>query len=284
MPLGELPAAAPVWPKRCRKGPAAGHSSSPRHAANGTLAGAAGGQISQRRLETLLGGHQLARQLSVQIAPTIDVANERFVLLQRAGRGFACALRRRAQGRQLRTPFLERDPRILQVVDAPLVRRDPIPVAPGDGRHHAGGLTDTSGIGGGEKETQVSALPELVELDEPRTKSWKVRLFLSFEPHEFLIERVQFGGGPFFVVFGLPELLILDLPFDLEPPQVTDQGARLRREAIRFLVERLQALARGPGQGLGAGAVVLLCAARRRNRQQENEKEALHGVWGRRKL
>ncbi len=146
------------------------------------------------------------------------------------------------------------------------MRCDPIPVPPGDGGDHAGGLTDTADFGGGEKQPQVTALTEFVQLDEARTKSWKVRLLLRLEPQEFLVECGEFGGGARLVGSGLPEFLVLDLPLDLEPTQVAEQGARLRREAIRFLVERLQALAGRPRQRLGAGAVVLLRADRRRNR------------------
>ncbi len=146
------------------------------------------------------------------------------------------------------------------------MHRDPIPVAPGNGGDHAGGLTDTADFGGGQKQPQVPALAEFVQLGEARAQSWKVGLLLRLEPRQFLVECGEFGGGAFFVAPGLPEFLVLDLPLELEPTQVAEQGARLRREAIRFLVERLQTLARRPRQRLGAGAVVLLRAARGRNR------------------
>ena len=274
MPLGELAAAAADWPKRWRSGPVAGQSSSPRSAGNGSAAGTAGAdgsrrrQIAQRGLQALLRVHQLAGQLRVQVAPPIDVGDQRLVLLQcgRSSRLGALRCRRGSEASCARRSS-RAVPACLQLVDAPLMRRHPIAVAPRDRGDHARGLSDIAGFGRRQEQPDVAALSKLVQLDEPGTERGTLGLLLRVEARQLFVEPGEVGGCALFVGLRLAELFVLDLTFQLQAAQVPEQRARLRGEPVRFLVQRLEPFAGRCGERLGTRAIVLRGAVDgRRNR------------------
>ena len=75
--------------------------------------------------------------------------------------------------------IFEGDARLLQLTDTMLMGGQSIAIAPCDRRDHPRRLAHAAGFRGGQQESDVPALPKLVQLDEPCTEQRPIRLLLA---------------------------------------------------------------------------------------------------------
>ena len=164
------------------------------------------------------------------------------------------------------------------------MRRETLAIPPGYRGDHARRLTDVASVGARKEQTKVPALAELIELHEPRAQFGSLCLFLFLEFCKFLAESADIGDDAFLVGLRLPELLVFDLPIELETAQIAEQRPCFEGEAVGFLGERPEAFVGLPGERFGARAVVLLGGDGSRNRQKDKEKQAFHKMGEAEKL
>ena len=197
----------------------------------------AGGEIAQRRLQLLLRGLQLARELRVQIAPAVDVADEvaarlRGALRRRPAR-FRAAARER---RELRAPRLERRARRLRARRAcAACVGDAIAIELGERGDRARRLAEAPQVGRREQQAQIARLAELVDLDEPRRSSGaaaRADACSVVHPRRWSASSSVCTCAA--SASTLLELLGLDLPLDLELAQVAEQRALLATRGDRL--------------------------------------------------
>ena len=212
----------------------------------------AGGRFAQGGLEPLLRHVELAGQLSVEVAPAIDVGQKRVASRDRTLRGGLRSRRLCTERRELRAARRELDARRLERRKALLVRQNPIAIAALDRRDHARGLRQLPRIGGGHQQAQVPAPAELIEIDEASLNGGTLRDVLGFEASDLDIERLELGRRRRGLRFDAFELFGFDLALDLEPPKVAEQRTRLRGQAVGLLLQHPQTIAGTTGHRFGA--------------------------------
>ena len=242
----------------------------PQRQGRGRRGGGAAGQPAKAGLKILLRTHQLARQLGGEIALPVDAHDERVSILHGPIRRGLRSFGPGAQRRQAAGLFVERCSRGGQRIESPLVRGESVAIAPGQRCHHSRRLPETMRVGNGEHHPEVTPLPELVQLDEPRVQRRQFRLLLSLEPPDFVVEGRERGRCGRGVRVDLPELFRPDLPFQLGAPQIAKQRPFFRGETVGFGVQRLQALLSAGGKGLSTCAIRL--PGDQRDRQHHEQK------------
>src|SRR5262249_8814644 len=124
-------------------------------------------EIANGGIELLLRGLKLARQLRVEVAAAVDVANQRLT-----GRGGPFGGRLggaglASDGGQAPPPVLEGRTRRLEVAERFLIRGEALAVQLSE---HADGprrLAEATRVRGREDQTHVAGLSKLVHRDEP---------------------------------------------------------------------------------------------------------------------
>ena len=201
-----------------------------------SCAAGAGRQLAQRGLQRCCGRVQLAGELRVQIAALVDVADQRVASCDRLRRLRPARVRPprgATRARVRRSSSVVRD--ALSSSSAALMRGDPLAIAPGDRGHHARRLAELPHVGRRQQQPEIAALSQLVELDEPRLQLGRARACsCCLEPRDFRVERPSSAATRVGVGFGLPQLLVLDLPLELEPAQVAEQRPLFRAPAGRL--------------------------------------------------
>ena len=148
MPFDEPPGDPDVTPNLRRSCPAAGQPRSPLNGFKGRAGTFASGvrRITQRRLELQLSRLQLGRDLGIEIATAVDVADE-IALRQRGLLDRDLCLFSRASRCDRGSPsFLERAARGVEVLQHLLVLRDAIAVELGESGNGPRCLTDAAKV------------------------------------------------------------------------------------------------------------------------------------------
>ena len=138
------------------------------------------------------------------------------------------------------------------------MRSDAIAIELGHDRHRTRRLAETTKVGGGQQQAEITSPAELVRLHEARVKVGPFGAIL-------LLEMVDPLGGGVEIPLDLPdvrsrllELFRLDLAIDLQSAEIPEQRPFLRRQPIRFALERLQPIAGAARERLRPRAIGLL--------------------------
>ncbi len=228
------------------------------------------GRLAQRRLQTLLRHLQFAGQLRVEVAPAVDVGQERVLPGHRALRRGLRPGRFDAQRRERCAAGSQRGAGCLERRKALLVRQNPLAVPALDGGDKARGLGHLPCIGGRHEQPQVASLAEFVQIDEAGLDRRPLRDVFGLEASHFGIERAELGRSRRDVRLDAPELFSLDLAIDLELAEIAEQRARLGRESVGLLLQHAQAVA-GPLRARFGAVAARRLRRSRRDRQARGE-------------
>ena len=209
----------------------------------------------QRLLQFDLRALQLARELGGEIAAPIDLRDE---LRARDGGAFRRSTRNQCRLLQLGhlgAARVERGVRGTQLREILLMAQRAGAIDGSHGGHHAVRAAELLRVGHVKQQAHVAGAAELVELHHARFEHRPRGGGLGFE-------RVDLIGGvaelePDFlrVGFNLFELLVAQVAFDFEAPQIDEQGALLRRQGVGLALQRDEPLARAARLRLGARPV-----------------------------
>jgi hypothetical protein len=215
--------------------------------------------------------------------------NEVVARFRRACQRGLCTLGLRAKGVELSPAVLERETCPLQLVQRALTRDNAIVVQFRQHAQRSCGLPDLADVCCRQQQPQVPALTQFVDVDEPVAQFGPAGRFLAFQiVHALRVSR-ELRRDLRAVGDDLSQFLGLELPVDLEFAKVAEQGAFLRCERVRFLLQGLKTFGRAPGEGFRACAVGRLrekpgCESREdngretsaQNRARRRPEEACH--------
>ena len=217
---------------------------------------------------------QLAGELCSEIAPLIDVSDQRITGLNGA-RGLRLrALGRTAQSSKARGSLLESGSALLQLVEALLIADKAVAITFRERRDRARRVTHAAHVGGGQQQPQISPLSQLVQLDNSRAELGPLGRVARVEPPDLGVCLGELGGERRRFRIDLLQFFRFDLSVELEPTEIPDERAFFGRKPIGFRMQRLKPLGGAARERFRYAAVGLLRCNRNGTQQHTHDARA----------
>ena len=228
----------------------------------------------------MLCGQQFARELRVEVAPRVDITDERGARVERLLGRHMRVFSRGLQLADARLPLARGGAGRRKIGQTALVLREALPVLLGKRRDETDGLAELPQIGRREQESRILAATEFVQRDHAGLQIGQGCIRLRSECGDLLVECGKLRRTRADLGSHARQLGRADLALDFKTAQIAEQGALLRRQAVGLTAQGLQPIGRSPRPCLGPFAIRFLrqqhAAGKGKDGDAGNEKAAGH--------